>query len=105
MQTSNQRDYISHLPVDTNPPSDREQVIVDTLFTQHKSTMNSLYNESKDSIVVGILFILFSLPQVNDIIYKIVPSAQTSLYVTVAIKALSMMILYWVIRHFYLSRK
>jgi hypothetical protein len=102
---TNEKDYLNSLPVDTIAPTPREQKMVDTLFTKHSNTMDSMYSESKDSILVGILFIMFSLPQVNTIIYKFVPSAETSMYITIAIKAIAVMALYWIIKHFYLSRK
>ena len=105
MQSYANQDSISNLPVDKNPPLQHEQQIVDALFTKHKSTMDSVFQEGKDSFLVGILFVLFSLPQIDQIIYKVIPSAQNSLYITIAFKALAMMALYWLIKHFYLSRK
>jgi hypothetical protein len=105
MQTSYNHDVLSTLPADSYPPSQAEKNIVDTLFTKHKDTMDSVYEESKDSILVGILFIVFSIPQLNDIIYKLVPSAQNSIYITIAIKAAAVMVIYWLVRHYYLSRK
>ena len=105
MQNYAKQDQLSNLPVDKTPPLQHEQHIVDTLFTKHKTTMESLFCAAKTSLIVGILFILLSLPQINQIIYKIIPSAESSFYITLAIKVLAIMILYWIIKHFYLSRK
>jgi hypothetical protein len=105
MQSYANYDHLNNLPVDSNPPMQHEQKIVDTLFTSHKPVVQSLLSEGKDSFLVGILFILLSLPQANEIIFKLVPSAETSIYITIAIKAASVALLYWLIKHYYLSRK
>ena len=98
-------DPISQLPVDQSQPSTNELQIVNSLFTKHKSTMDTLMEEAKDSIFIGALFIAFSLPLVDGLFKKILPVTEKSPYILVAIKALTVMALYWLIKHFYLSRK
>ena len=98
-------DPISQLPVDQSQPSNNELQIVNSLFTKHKSTMDTLVEEAKDSVLIGSLFIAFSLPLIDGLLKKILPVTQKSPYILVAIKAITVMALYWLIKHFYLSRK
>ena len=98
-------DLITQLPVDQSQPTNQELQIVNSLFTKHKSTMNFVIKEVKDSLLIGALFIVFSLPITDTMIRKVVPMSEKSLYVMLAIKAVAVMALYWLIKHFYLSRK
>ena len=98
-------DPITQLPVDQNPPSNTEVQIIDTLFRKHRSTMDVIAEESKDAVIVAALVIAFSLPQVNNIITTILPVTSTSPYILVLIKGVIAAALYWLIKHFYLSRR
>jgi hypothetical protein len=99
-------DDITKLPVDKNPPSVNEIHIVNSLFTeQNKSIINTILSEGQDAILVGILFILFSLPQIDEILYKFISSTKNSIYILLGVKAILITLLWWVIKYFYLSRK
>ena len=98
-------DSIANLPVDDNEPKHEEIQIVNTLFKEHKSTLNKLVIEVKDLLIIGILFILLSLPQTDSIIQKVIPSSVNSIYILVGIKALLIMLVFWLIKYFYLSKK
>jgi|TARA_B100001059_G_scaffold5659_1_gene4755 hypothetical protein len=98
-------DLIDTLPVDQSQPTANELQIVDTLFTKHKNTLDSLVAESKDSLIIGLLFIVFSLPAVDDLLKRVLPITDKSSYILLAIKAIAVMALYWLIKHYYLSRK
>jgi hypothetical protein len=97
-------DHITQLPVDKNQPSDQELQIVNTLFTQHKGSMDSLAEEGKDLLIIAILIIIFSLPQVDKLFNKFVPVTQKSPYILFALRAVTVVIIYWLIKYFYLSR-
>ena len=97
-------DFISELPTDKNKPSDNEYRIINTLFKE-KNTINIIFKDMQDSFIVGILFVIFSLPMLDSLIIKFIPVAEKSIYVLLCIKVLSIMLLFWVIKHFYLSRK
>lgn len=105
MQAQYSEDPINQLPSDGSIPTLQEQKIVNALFTKHKPIIDSVFTEAKDSILAGVLFILLSLPQTDSLLHKFVPSAATSPYITLGIKALILMALFWLIKHFYLSRK
>ena len=98
-------DPIATLPVDKSQPTNNELQIVNTLFTKHKSTMESIAEEFKDLLIIGLLFVVISLPMTNEFIKKVLPITEKSPYILIAIKALAVMALYWLIKHFYLSRK
>ena len=99
-------DDITKLPVDKNPPSVNEIHLVNSLFTeQNKNMISTILSEGKDAILVGILFILFSLPQIDEMFHKFIPSSKNSIYILLGIKAILITIIWWVIKYFYLSRK
>jgi len=98
-------DIISNLPADRNKPTENEMHIVNTLFHQDSSMMDALANESKDSMIIGVLFVLLVLPQTDEMIKKYVPSAENSPYVLIGVKVAIIMAGFWCIKHFYLSRK
>lgn len=100
-----QGDSLAQLPTDTTSPTHNELEIVDTLFKKHSGEMNSIFEESKSSIIAGLLFIAFSLSQTDDLIRKFLPSVASSPYMLLAFKAAAFVALLWIINHYYLSRK
>lgn len=99
-------DLIKDLPTDKVQPSTDELQMMDILFKNTNSPgMNNLFKEIKDSLIIGILFILFSIPQIDTLFNKFIPITQTSSYILIFIKAIFIMALYWLIRHFYLAKK
>jgi hypothetical protein len=98
-------DVLSNLPSDKTQPSHNELHIVDTLFKQHGNGINAMVNESKDAVLVGLLFVIFSLPIVDGLVKRFVTPAQNSPYILVGVKALMVMVAYWLVKHFYLSKK
>ena len=106
MSTLNKNgDPILQLPVDQNTPTNDEIQIVNTVFKKYENTANVIFVELKDSIIVGVLFIILSIPQVDDIIKKYIPMTSSSYYMLILVKTLILMVLFWVIKHFYLSKK
>jgi hypothetical protein len=102
----NYSDDIESLPLDNvYVPSQNEKQIVESLFgIQDKSVINKIMNEFKDLVIVAILFIVFSLKNVDDLIYKFVPASQNSVYILLLIKTLGFVVLFWIVKNFYLSR-
>ena len=97
-------DSIFELPIDQSLATRDEMQIIDTLFTKNASTLNKLAVEAKDPIIIGVLFVILSLPMVDNLITKFVPITNKSPYILVGVKALAIMVFYWLIKHFYLSR-
>ena len=98
-------DPILQLPVDKNIPMPNEVHIIDTLFKKHKGAMNMIFEEGKDSIIVALLIIASCLPQIDQTFQKILPITQKSPYFLFVGKGLLFGLLFWLIKHFYLSRK
>ena len=99
-------DLIKDLPTDKVEPSTDELQMMDILFKNANTPgMNNLFKEIKDSLIVGILFILLSIPQIDTLLNKYIPITQTSPYILILIKAIFIIGLYWLIKHFYLAKK
>ncbi len=98
-------DPITQLPIDQQQPSPYEVQIIDTLFKKHKGTMDIMFEEAKDSIIVVLIMILFCLPQIDIMIQKFLPITHKSPYILMLIKGLTAGVIFWLLKHFYLSRK
>jgi hypothetical protein len=98
-------DHILQLPVDKNIPMPNEVHIIDTLFKKNRGAMNIIFEEAKDSIIVVLLIIASCLPQINEAFQKFLPITQNSPYFLFVGKGLLFGLLFWLIKHFYLSRK
>ena len=69
------------------------------------SFFKKIFMNTKDVFLLGILFIIFSLPQVDSLIRRFVPVADKSSIIMVLIKTCLFMIVYYVIKNLYLVRK
>lgn len=98
-------DVIAQLPSDQSQPTYTELRAVDALFKDHGTTMGSIALESRETLFIGLLFIIFNLPVVDSLVIRFIPTAETSPYMLIGIKTLILMLTYWVLKHFYLSRK
>ena len=97
-------DEIISLPTDETPPSSVEIEIVNQIFKQNKGIIHSILNELKEPLLVAILFLLLSLPYTTNIIISILPVTQNSLIFLQIAKAIAIMILFWILKHFNLAR-
>jgi len=97
-------DPIAQLPADQSQPTTNELQIVNTLFAKHKPEMNAVFEEAKDALLVGALFLVFSMPQADALLIRLVPAAGKSPYILLGLKALIVTASYWLLQHFYLSR-
>jgi hypothetical protein len=106
MNNLSNADLIKNLPTDKVLPSQDEIQMMDILFKNTSSYgINNLLKELKDVLVLGILFILFSIPQIDTLLNKFIPITTTSPYMLILIKAGIIMVFYWIIKHFYLMKK
>ena len=102
---NNTGDDIKNLPVDKTPPNNNEVFIVDTLFEKKKGILNTILEDSKDVLIVSIIITILSMPQISEIINKIIPITKNSEYFLYFSKVIIGGVLYWLIKYFYLSRK
>lgn len=96
-------DDIESLPLDKHyTPSKTETEIVDMLFGKNKSDL--IVNELKDLFLIAILFFVFSLKNVDELIHKTLPVTQNSVYYLIGVKTIAFTVLFWIVKNFYLSR-
>ena len=98
-------DNINSLPVDQNKPTQHEINTVNKLFTTHQKDVNLLYNEFKSVLLIGILFIIISLPQTHNFLTKNISILSKSNNYTLLFKSILLMISFWLINNYYLSKK
>ena len=98
-------DIIEELPSDQSVPSHNEIRLVDQLFKKKKGFVDKLLSQTKDILIVGCLFVLFSMPFVDGLITKFITIAGTSPYILIGIKALMFVVVYFLIKNLYLARK
>ena len=99
-----QSDPLQNLPMDQSQPTHKEIEIVDTLFKKHRGTMSVIVDEMKSSFIVGVLFLVLSLPQVDALFRRMIPSLANSTYIILIVKLVIFVALYWILKHFYLCR-
>jgi hypothetical protein len=97
-------DILDDLPTNKNQPSHNEIKIVDTLFKKHTTSISNITKEFKDSIVFGILFILFSLPQVDELFKKYISVTNSSVYMLILVKAIFFIVALWIIKNYNLLK-
>lgn len=96
-------DLISQLPSDKIQPSHEELQLINMLFKENNTKILN-FNEIKETLLVGILFILFSIPQLDYFIKKFIPITNNSIYFLIIIKTIFILLLFWLINHFYLKK-
>jgi hypothetical protein len=97
-------DLIDSLPTDKVTHTEQQVKVANMLFQENKSLVNTITSELKDGIIICILFAIFSSTQVNNIILKNVPNSNNVL-VLYGIKCLIIIILFYILKNFHLSRK
>jgi hypothetical protein len=98
-------DMIESLPTDRIPPSESELKLMDNLFKKEQSNFEKFLEGSADVLLVGFLFVIFSLPEINQLIVRVIPVAGTSPYINVCIRGAFVMLVYLVIKNIHLARK
>jgi ABC-type transport system involved in multi-copper enzyme maturation permease subunit len=97
-------DLISSLPIASQQHSEDQLKVANMIFKENPSALNTLGNELKDGVIISILFIIFSSPQVDDIIKKNIPNSN-NMFVQYGVKCLAIIILYYILKNFQFSRK
>lgn len=87
-------DHLTSLPVDKSTPSHEEEVLMDNLFKAPPTLMEKVSGESKQLLVLGVVFAALSVPPVDALIQSVVPATRNSPYVLVAVKTLLFLTIY-----------
>lgn len=98
-------DIISHLPTDKSQPTEKELLLLDSLFKEKKSSIKKITDEAYEPFIVGILFVILSLPKVNEVIISNISITKNSIYFLLLFKMFVIMILFWLVKHFHLCKK
>jgi hypothetical protein len=96
-------DKLIDLPFDKSVPTHNETIIINSLFHK-KNTVDTIFKHTKDLLLLATIFIIFSLPQVDTLIMKIVQPTQKSLYILIGVKTLLFISLFFIINNIYLVR-
>lgn len=104
-QTHQMGDIIENLPVDESVLSHNEIRIVDQLFQRKKGIFDKIMSNIKDILIIGTLFIFFSINFIDNIIKKFIPSSVNSQYILIGAKAFLFMVTYFVVKNIYLIQK
>ena len=100
----NSGDNIAGLPTDGTIPSHNEIQMVETLFKQKHGTIQKLFVGTKEFILLLLLFVVFSVPQVDGLFRKFITSAESP-YILAGIKGVVFTVSYFLIKNMYLVRK
>ena len=100
---SKYQDTIKTLPTDNEPIENA--YLVDTIFQEDPSVVSKLAAEFKESLLIVVLFVLFSSDQFTSFIKKHVHLAEKSPIVLMGIKCATVLFLYYFIKNFQLIRK
>lgn len=97
-------DNLDQLPTDKTQPTHEEMRIINTLFKENNSSAGKLFIEFRPLVILAILFIIVSLPQVEDFIKKLPIHIPNNSYVMLILKALILVFAYYFINNMYLVR-
>ena len=89
-------DLIEKLPTDSIVPSHEEIEYVNVLFKKNPTLLDRLKLESKNIVLLAILFIVVSLPIVDKFILNLSPVFNNWMYL-ILVKTLLIVILYVVL--------
>ena len=96
-------DNIKDLPVDETVPSHNEIKMVETLFKQKMTFAQKLMKGAKEFIILFLLFIVFSIPQLDTLLKKFM--SIESPYVFMVLKGIVFVVTYFIIQNLYLVKK
>ena len=97
-------DNIEDLPTDEKTPDVNELYLVNTLFTNNNDSAQ-LFNGLQDTVLSGFLFLLLTMPFINNLIKNIFKFTKNSFVLFILLKSFIFMILYFIIVNFALIKK
>lgn len=99
-------DLLYNLPTNQISPSAQELSVINKLFSTHGDTTKNLIKEFKNDLFIALLFFVFSLKQIDDLIMKYVPLTQKyPPYFLLIFKSLLFALICWLIKNFWLIKK
>lgn len=96
---NNYYDYIDELPVDNSRQSEVEIELLKTLFKKNESFITFALKEVYEPFLVGLLFLLFTIPYTENIIKSLFPMTENLSILFIVFKLLLIMIIYWIMKY------
>jgi hypothetical protein len=98
-------DYIDDLPIDKKmKQTEIELELIDSIFKGEPSHLEVVFDEIKEPVLVGFLFAVFSLQYIDNLTQSLFPLTNNSPIFIMTTKVVLIMIAFWVLKHFSLSR-
>ena len=97
-------DLIQNLPLEKTQYTENQMKIANIVFKENQGILNIIGCELKEGVILSILFILFSSPQLDNFIVKTIPNSN-NMFVLYGIKCVGIIILFYILKNFQLSRK
>ncbi len=99
-------DLLYNLPTNQISPTVQELSVINKLFSTHADTTKNLIKEFKNDLFIALLFFVFSLKQVDDLIMKFIPITQKyPPYILLVFKSLIFAFVCWFLKNFWLLKK
>ena len=92
-------DNIKNLPTNTDTINDLDLQIVNNLFVSKINIKENVLKEGKELIIISIIFIIFSLPQTDNLLKKHIPITNNYIY-NILFKTILFLTFYFLIKHF-----
>lgn len=104
LPTHTDYDFIHGLPIVDIQPSEEEIKIANTIFKAKNVALN-MQNDIKEVFLIAVLFVIFSSPQINNLILRFLPTLEKFPYAITGVKIVLIIILFWIVKNFALARK
>ncbi len=98
-------DMIDSLPNDNTVLTHNETQLMEHLFQNHHKGIQEMMKGLQDLILMALIFMIISLPQVDDQIKGFIPITANSVYILIMIKAILFVGIYFILKNLYLVRK
>jgi uncharacterized integral membrane protein len=97
-------DPIESLPTDKDNVSANSLHLLNTFFTEKESHVRVMLGELREVVILAILYILISLPQVDSFLLNIFSFTNNSPIILMVVKGVVLGILYYVTTNFKLIK-
>jgi len=101
MNNSAYYDYIDTLPINKHSRQNEVELeLIRTLFhKKNKNLVDTLFKESYEPFLVGLLFLVMSIPYSDNVIKSLFPMATNLDVIFLVIKTILIMIFYWLLKN------
>lgn len=96
-------DVIIDLPKDTIPPTLEEKEMMSWLYGTSEKQLPTdgmvLWNESRNVLLAGVLFFIFSFPMCTDICQRMIPITRNSTLFSIIALTIIFMVTLWILQN------